>query len=134
LITTLGKRNMTYHVQGKLSPTNLEAVNEDTRHLIRRAAIRHSLTLAITDIHRGVIRIDGIFGVFGNLGSHTFMRALDNFVQDQTLADLGLQGNLVMTKENNEGSSPSPVSVREGRVFHQHTFDSGETREVALLR
>lgn len=119
---------MTYHVQGKLSPTNLEAVNEDTRHLIRRAAIRHSLTLAITDTHRGSITIDGTFGYFGNQSSSSFKRSLGNFIQDETIAGLGLQGHLMVAEEG----TTSPVHIREGQVFHQYIFESGETRQVAF--
>lgn len=116
---------MTYHVQGKLFPTNLEVVNENTRHLIRRAAIRHSLTLAITDTHRGSITIYGTFGHFGNQSSSSFKRSLGNFIQDENIAGLGLQGQLMVAEEG----TTSPVNVREGQVFHQHTFNSSETRE-----
>ena len=119
---------MTYQVQGKLTSTNLEAVDENTRHLIRRAAIRHSLTLAIADIHRGTIRIDGMFGYFGNQGSSSFKRSLRNFIQDETIAVLGLQGHLMIAEEG----ITSPVNVQEGQVFHQHIFESGETRKVAF--
>lgn len=121
---------MVYQVQGKLSATDIAAVNDDTRHIIRRAAIRHSLTLAITDTHRGNITIDGTFGFFGNQGTTTFLKNLDNFIQDETIAPLGLQGNLLMV----EDGIAHPVNVREGNVFHQHTFETGETREVRLMR
>lgn len=116
---------MTYHVQGKLASTNFEAVNENTREVIRRAAIRHSLTLAITESRRGVITIDGTFGFFGNQGASTFILALENFLQDETIAILGLQGQLLVAEEYPDGMVPYPVKVSKGHVTQQ---------EMALAR
>ena len=125
---------MTYHVQGKLSPTNHEAAaNENTREVIRRAAIRHSLTLAITDSRRGAITISGTFGFYGNQGARTFIKTLENFIQDETILELGLQGQLMIAEEYPDGLVPTPVKVKDGRVIQQRIFDV-EAREVTLER
>lgn len=107
---------MTYHVQGKLSPTNLEAVNEDTRHLIRRAAVKHRMTLAITDTHRGSITIAGTFGYFGKQTALSFVTALTDFIQDASIVSLGLQGQLLIAEE---GTVTTPINVSEGIITHQ---------------
>jgi hypothetical protein len=120
---------MTYHVQGKLTPTNHEAVNEDTRHFIRRAAVKHRLTLAITDTHKGAIFIAGTFGYFGKQTAFSFVTALGDFIQDENIVGLGLQGQLLIAEE---GTVTTPVNVREGVVIHQ--LIDVETRDVALLR
>lgn len=107
---------MTYHVQGKLTPTNLEAVHEDTRHLIRKAAVKHRLNLAITDTHKGSITIAGTFGYFGKQTALSFVTALTNFIQDGNIVGLGLQGQLLIAEE---GTVTTPINVREGIVTHQ---------------
>lgn len=107
---------MTYHVQGKLNPTNLETVNEGTRHLIRRAAGKHRLALAITDTHKGSVTIAGTFGYFGKQTAFSFVTALTNFIQDENIVGLGLQGQLLIAEE---GSVTTPITVREGIITHQ---------------
>lgn len=107
---------MTYHVQGKLTPLNHEAVNDDTRHLIRKAAVKHRMALAITDTHKGSITIAGTFGYFGKQTALSFVTALSNFLQDANIAGLGLQGQLLIAED---GTVTTPVIVREGVVTHQ---------------
>lgn len=124
---------MTYHVQGKLTPLNSGAVNENTRELIRRAAIRHQLTFGITDIYKGVITINGSFGFFGK-GADIFLQALNSFVQDKAIVGLDLQGQVLITGESVEDTAYSPITVKEGQVFHSHPRITGNAQEVALPR
>jgi hypothetical protein len=104
-------------VQGKLTATNLEAVTTATRETIRRAASRHRLTLAITDIHQGNITIDGVFGYFGKQTAHSFKMTLNGFIQDENIAPLGLQGQLLIA----ENGTLNQITIHEGNATHlQH--------------
>ena len=118
---------MTYHVQGKLTPTNLEAVNEDTRHLIRKAAVKHRMNLAITDTHKGAITIAGTFGYFGKQTAFSFVTALNAYIQDENIVPLGLQGQLLIAEE---GTVTTPINVREGVVTH--LLRDMEPQELAI--
>lgn len=117
---------MVFHVQGKLIATNTAAVNEDTRNMIRRAVARHSLTLAITDIHRGNIIIDGTFGFFGKQGTENFRQTLSNFIQDENLHALQLQGQLLITEENETGTIRHQLTISEGQMLHDETLNYSE--------
>lgn len=131
IITIIGD-NLVYHVQGRLSATKVEAVNDNTRNIIREAVIRHSLTLAVTDIHRGAITFDGSFGYFGTLRSDTFLKSLDNFIHDEKIVKLGLQGDILVTDENTE--NPTMATIRDGKVFLSDTVTNGETQELLSMQ
>ena len=86
----------TKHVQGRLTPTNLVAVNEGIRETILEAANKHGLGLIITDPRLdGVIDINSLTPALGGSSSvYGVLATLDNFLFAEGVKELSLEGSL----------------------------------------
>jgi hypothetical protein len=130
----------TKHVQGTLTPTKIEAVNENTRDKILAAANQHGFGLVITDARsNGVIDINSLTPALGSSTSiYGVLTVLSNFLYAEGVKELGLEGTLTVSVIT--PTSPVVINIEvepNGRISynrpHSHWMSNTQPQLVETV-
>jgi hypothetical protein len=115
------------HIRGSLWPCNAYAISETTATKVRKAVAANNLTKIIkkTRWDFGIIDINNVSLVSRDFSDiRDFIESIENLVNDDQVADLGLEGDIMITVETVNVEpfmylikvSKSEVSVKRGEI------------------
>lgn len=110
------------HIKGTLVPTNPEAVTEKTRRNLLIAVRDHGLSGFVQseafnqgsiDIYSSTVTAGGHYTVFNFIG------ALDKVILTEGVAELGLEGTLMLSVDTDADPILFRITVRDGEISYQ---------------
>lgn len=107
------------HIKGTLTPTNRDAVNENTANRIRSAL--HDLRLFQIKLgERGILEIDSsVSSDEPHNDILRFVNRLNQLIKAEGVAELGLSGHLMATADTTDEPVVMRITIKNNKVFYQ---------------
>lgn len=123
------------NIVGVLTPTNLKAVSPYTKSTVQTEFIKHNFSGAMHEAlgENGIIEVDySLATPEVNHSAMGFMNRFQNLIWANGIAELRLEGKLIITGNNWRDTEPViiQVNIRNGNLYYQNGHTQWETENT----